>query len=200
MRTLDNRRNNLPSQSTPLVGREREVGEVCERLRGPDVRLLTLVGPGGTGKTRLALQAAADLLEEHEDGAFFVALATITDPDLVPSAVARALGVVEGGDRPLDEALKDYLREKRLLLVLDNFEQVMEAAPLLDGLLGAAPRLKVLATSRAALRLYGEHEYPVPPPAPRLPRARGGPAPIGTPRRSRPDMSVTHLTPHMSSA
>jgi predicted ATPase/class 3 adenylate cyclase len=163
LRTLDAYRNNLPTQPTPLVGREREVGAVCEGLRRPEVRLLTLVGPGGTGKTRVGLQAAAELIEGFEGGVFFVALAALNDPALVASTVAQSLGVTETGDRPLEERLKEYLRNRETLLLLDNFEQVLEAAPLLEGLLGSAPRLKALATSRAALRLYGEHEFPVPP-------------------------------------
>jgi class 3 adenylate cyclase len=163
LRTLDAYRNNLPIQPTPLVGREREVAAICERLRSPEVRLLTLVGPGGTGKTRAGLQAAAELVEEFEGGAFFVPLATVVDPALVASTVAQALGMTETGDRPLEEILKEYLRDRETLLLLDNFEQVLEATPLLEGLLAAAPRLKVLVTSRAALRLYGEHECPVPP-------------------------------------
>ena len=162
LRTLESRPNNLPMQPTPLVGREREVDDIRGRLLAPEVRLLTLTGPGGTGKTRLALQAAADLLEECEDGVFFVALATITDPTLVASTVAQALGVRERGDQPLIEGVKDYLKDKRLLLVLDNFEQVLEAAPLVGELL-SAPRLMVLATSRISLGVYGEHEYAVPP-------------------------------------
>src|SRR5919107_568219 len=162
LRTLESRPNNLPMQPTLLVGREREVGEVRERLLAPEVRLLTLTGPGGTGKTRLALQAAADLLEEFEDGVFFVALATISDPTLVVPTVAQALGVRESGDRPLTEGVRDYLKDKRLLLVLDNFEQVLEAAPM-SGELLSAPQVKVLATSRIPLGVYGEHEYTVPP-------------------------------------
>jgi predicted ATPase/class 3 adenylate cyclase len=163
LRTLEARPNNLPLQPTPLVGREREVEEVVERLRSEEVRLLTLTGPGGTGKTRLALQAAADLLEEFDDGVFFVALATITDSELLASAIAEPLGVKESGDQLLEESLKAYLRDKHLLLVLDNFEQVLEGAPLVGELLGACPKTKVLATSRIPLRLYGEQEYPVPP-------------------------------------
>jgi class 3 adenylate cyclase len=162
LRTLESRPNNLPMQPTLLVGREREVEEVRGRLLAPEVRLLTLTGPGGTGKTRVALQAAADLLDEFEDGVYFVALATITDPTLVASTFAQVLGVRESGDQPLIEGIKDYLRDKRLLLVLDNFEQVLEAAPLAGELL-SAPRLEVLATSRIALGVYGEHEYAVPP-------------------------------------
>jgi predicted ATPase/class 3 adenylate cyclase len=163
LRTLDAHGNNLPVQPTPLVGREREIREVAERVRSEEMRLLTLTGPGGTGKTRLGLQAAADLLDEFSDGAFFVALATITEPELVASTIARALGVKESAEQPLMESLKNYLRDKRLLLVLDNFEQVLEGAPVVAELLRTCPKLKVLATSRIPLKLYGEQEYPVPP-------------------------------------
>ena len=163
LRTLESLPNNLPLQPTPLVGREREVGEIAERVHGEEARLLTLTGPGGTGKTRLALQAAADLLEEFADGVFFVALATVTNPDLVPSAIAEPLGVRESAEQPLVESLEAYLHEKELLLVLDNFEQVLELAPFVGELLGACSKLKILATSRTPLRLYGEQEYPVPP-------------------------------------
>jgi predicted ATPase/class 3 adenylate cyclase len=163
LRTLESLRNNLPLQPTPLVGREREVEEVCERLRQEDIRLLTLTGPGGTGKTRLALQAAADLLEDFEDGVFFVYLAATTDPDLFLTQVAGALGLQESGDVPLEDLLKEYLGRRELLLVLDNFEQLLSAVPLVGELLSAAPRLKGLATSRIPLGIYGEHEYAVPP-------------------------------------
>jgi predicted ATPase/class 3 adenylate cyclase len=163
LKTLDARLNNLPVQPTPLVGREREVAEVAERLHSEEVRLLTLIGPGGTGKTRLALQTAADFLEKFEDGVFFVALATITDPTLVASAISQPLGVKESAEQPLEESLKVYLREKNLLLLLDNFEQILEGAPLVGELLGACPKLKVLVSSRISLRLYGEQEYMVPP-------------------------------------
>jgi predicted ATPase len=105
------------------------------------------------------LQAAAELIEGFEDGAFFVALGAVTNSALVASTVAGVLGVMETGDRPLEERLKEDLHHREMLLLVDNFEQVMEATPLLQGLLAAAPRLKVLATSRAALRLYGEHEF-----------------------------------------
>src|SRR5215211_897991 len=163
LRTLEGHPNNLPLQPTPLVGREREVEEVAERLRGEEVRLLTLTGPGGTGKTRLALQAGADLLEGADDGVFFVSLATITEPELVPSAIAGSLGLKESAEESLMETLESYLQQKRLLLILDNFEQVLEGATLVGALLGSCPNLKVLATSRIPLGLYGEQEYPVPP-------------------------------------
>jgi class 3 adenylate cyclase len=163
LRTLDTYRNNLPLQPTPLIGREKEVSEVCERLSHPEVRLLTLTGAGGTGKTRLALQAAAELTQEFDDGVFFVSLAAIRDPHLVVGAVAGTLGVREAGGQPLLQSLENYLGEKRMLLLVDNFEQVLEAAPMVAELLSAAPNLKVVATSRIPLRLYGEHEYSVPP-------------------------------------
>ena len=163
LRTLEAYRNNLPLQPTPLVGREREVSEVCEILRGDETRHLTLTGPGGIGKTRLALQAAADLLDDFPDGTFFAQLATFTDSELLLPSVAETLGVREVGEQPLDERLKEYLSERRLLLVLDNFEQVLEAAPAVSELLAGAAGLKVLATSRTPLRLYGEHVFPVPP-------------------------------------
>jgi len=163
LRTLEAKLNNLPLQPTPLVGRVREVEEVAERLRSEEERLLTLTGPGGTGKTRLALQVGADLLEEFEGGVFFVSLATITDPELVPSTIAGSLGLKESAEQLLEESLEAYLRQKRLLLILDNFEQVLEGTPVVGDLLGTCPELKVLATSRIPLRLYGEQEYHVAP-------------------------------------
>ena len=163
LRTLEKRRHNLPLQPTLLIGREREVGEVCERLGQEEIRLLTLTGPGGVGKTRLSLQAGADLLEDFEEGVFFVYLAALTDPDLFLTQVAGALGLQESGDISLGDSLKEYLRRRELLLVLDNFEQLLSAVPLVGELLSAAPRLKVLATSRIPLGIYGEHEYAVPP-------------------------------------
>jgi predicted ATPase len=162
LRTLDARRNNLPGQPTPLVGREREVAQVCEQVRNPDVRLLTLTGPGGTGKTRLGLQAAAELMDEFESGTFFVPLAPIIDPTLVAPTIARTLDL-ESGDQTPEELLRDYLRDKQTLLLLDNFEQVLGAAPLVTELLSISPNLKALTTSRIPLRLYGEYEFPVPP-------------------------------------
>ena len=162
LKTLDERLNNLPVQPTPLVGREKEVDEVSTLLRDEGVRLLTLSGPGGTGKTHLGLQVAAELLDEFEGGVCFVTLATIDDAALVEPTVAGALGVRESGGRPSDEALRDHLRDKEMLLMIDNFEQVLDAAPLVGRLLAACPALKVLTTSRSVLRVYGEREYPVP--------------------------------------
>jgi predicted ATPase/class 3 adenylate cyclase len=163
LKTLENRPTNLPSQPTPLLGRERELGAISGLLGRGATRLVTLTGPGGTGKTRLALQAAADALDEFPNGVFFVALAATSDPRLVVPTVAQALGVREGAGRTIDEALEDHLRDKRLLLLLDNFEQVVEVAPAVSGLLAACPDVKVLVTSREPLHLPGEQEYPVPP-------------------------------------
>jgi predicted ATPase/class 3 adenylate cyclase len=163
LRTLDARPNNLPAQATPFIGRDSELRSVKEKLSSPNMRLLTLSGVGGTGKTRLALHAAADMVDEFEHGVFFVPLAALGDPGLVLQAIAQAFGVREAAGRPLNELLQEHLRDKQILLVLDNFEQVIAAAPLVSDLLTAAPRLKVLVTSREVLRLNGESNYPVPP-------------------------------------
>lgn len=157
--------HNLPAQPTPFIGREQEVAAVCRLLTQdtPPVRLVTLTGTGGIGKTRLGLQVAVELLEHFADGVFFVPLADLSDPNLLVSAIARQLDVREGGSQPVLEILKSALREKCLLLVLDNFEQIITAAPLVAELLAVAPKLKVLVTSRALLHLRGEYEFPVPP-------------------------------------
>jgi predicted ATPase/class 3 adenylate cyclase len=201
LKTLDARINNLPAQPTPLVGRERELGEVRDLLRAEGVRLLTLTGPGGIGKTRLGLQVGAELLDDFEDGVFFVALAPLTDPALVASAIASPLGVVETGERSLKEGLETYLRDKEVLLLLDNFEQVLDAAPLLGELLSECPKLKGLATSRSVLKVYGEQEYPVPPlelprpgrlpPIDRLSQYEAVRLFIERAKAARPDFSVT---------
>src|SRR3990172_7701870 len=157
------RRNNLPAWPTAFIGREKEVEAVRNILRQEDVLLVTLTGPGGVGKSRLGVRVAADLLDEFEDGVFFVPLAPIRDPALVTSAIAATLGVRESSGQPLVSSLKDYLRSKHMLLVLDSFEQVTSAAPLVAELLAECPRLKILVTSRAPLRLRGEREFAVPP-------------------------------------
>jgi predicted ATPase/class 3 adenylate cyclase len=161
VRTVDARPTNLPPQRTSFVGREREVAEVTSLLA--ETRLLTLTGPGGTGKTRLALKAAAGQLDRFSDGVFFADLTPIVDPALVPSVIAQALLVREEAGRDLLDTLVDHLRDRHLLLVLDNSEQVIEAGAAIARLLDAAPRLTVLATSRAPFHISAEHEYQVAP-------------------------------------
>ncbi|HMA36183.1 MAG TPA: tetratricopeptide repeat protein, partial [Chloroflexia bacterium] len=154
---------NLPAPATPLIGRAPAVAAVAALLRPAGARLVTLTGPGGTGKTRLALQAAATLLDDFADGVYFVALAPVQHPALVIPAIAGTLGVPEVGYRPLFLCLQTYLASRQMLLVLDNFEQVLAAAGWVSRLLAAAPGLCVLVTSRERLQLPGEHEFPVPP-------------------------------------
>jgi hypothetical protein len=202
--TLERPTTNLPAQTTAFIGREREVAAVRDLLRRADARLVTLTGPGGTGKTRLSIQVATALLVSDSpslvpqrempalplvglgnrvgspeqgrnveaqpggeslfsNGVWFVNLAPISSPDLVASAIAQTLDVRETAGQPIHDLLKDYLREKRMLLLLDNFEQIVEAAPVIGELLATAPGLKVLVTSRMPLRLSGEREYAVPP-------------------------------------
>ncbi len=153
----------LPIPPTSLVGREREAAEAARLLRDGGVRLLTLTGPGGVGKTRLGLSIAADMAPRFPDGVVSLALAAVHDPALVPPAIAQALGLRDAGAGEALESIGAALREKDLLLLLDNFEQIMPAAPDIAALLAACPRLVVLVTSREALRLRGEHELPVPP-------------------------------------
>ncbi|MDQ3874764.1 MAG: NB-ARC domain-containing protein [Actinomycetota bacterium] len=162
-RTLENRPTNLPVQPTPLVGRDRELAEVASLLRREDVRLLTLTGPGGTGKTRLALQAAAELVEAYPDGVWFVNLAALTDHELVVPTIAQTLGLKEHPGESILDTVSAHVADKELLLLLDNFEQVAEAAPPLAQLLARAREPKLLVTSRAPLHLSAEREYAVRP-------------------------------------
>ena len=156
-------RGSLPMPSTPLIGREREIRELCDLLREEGVRLVTLTGPAGTGKTRLALQVGAELVDEVSDGVFFVSLAPVADPDDVIPAIAAALDVREVAGKTLAELVPSYLKHKKLLLILDNFEQVVEAAPQVANLLQGGPGITALVTSRTVLHLYGERQYAVPP-------------------------------------
>src|SRR6266849_1667335 len=162
LRTLDTQPNNLPIQPTPFIGREKEVAAVTALLRREDVRLLTLTGPGGTGKTRLGLQVAAELSEVFADGVFFVNLAPISDPSLVVPTIAQTLDVREAAGQPLLDLMSAFLREKQVLLLLDNFEQVASAALEVADLLTVCPRLKVLMTSREMLHVRAEREFAVP--------------------------------------
>ena len=161
IRSLDRTPTFLPSQPSTFVGRVREIEEGQRFLER--ARLVTLTGPGGTGKTRLSMRIAEEAAHEFADGTFFVPLAPISDPDLVPSTIAHSLGVqVSGTELPLARVL-DFVKGKRMLLVLDNFEQILAAAPVVGQLLGASPALKIITSSRAPLRIAGEQEFPVPP-------------------------------------
>ena len=160
IRSLDRRPNNLPTQLTSFVGREAELAEATRLLS--TTRLLTLTGPGGTGKTRLSLQLAASVSDQFEDGVWFVALEPVRDQSLVASRIAEALGLVETADRSARDLLAAWVTGRHALFVLDNFEQVIEAGPIVADLLRAGDRLSIIVTSRAPLHVSGEQEYPVP--------------------------------------
>ena len=151
--------HNLPGQPNPLLGRERELAQLVALLRRDDVRLVTITGPGGIGKTRLSVQVATELLDAFPDGVWNVRLSRLTDPALVVPTIATTLDLKESGALPLADVLRGYLRDKRLLLVLDNFEQVAAAASQVGDLLAVCPGVKALVTSRSSLRVQGEHEY-----------------------------------------
>jgi predicted ATPase/class 3 adenylate cyclase/DNA-binding CsgD family transcriptional regulator len=163
LKTLDIHPNNLPAQFTPLIGREKEVAAVQNLLHHEDVRLVTLTGPGGTGKTRLGLQVTAELCDLFIDGVYFVNLAPISDPAFVVPTIAQTLGIREVAGQSLPERLQEELQQKQLLLLLDNFEQVVSAALQVTDLLVACPKLKVLVTSRMVLHVRAEREFAVPP-------------------------------------
>jgi non-specific serine/threonine protein kinase len=162
----------LPRPLTSFVGREREVAAVIDRLRDEQIRLLTLTGPGGVGKTRLAIRAAAEAIDKFPDGIWFVALAPVRDPALVPATIAHAFEIRESAMRSPEEAVREFLRDRRALLVLDNFEHLLDAAPLVADLLAACAALTVLVTSRGVLHVSGEHTFAVPPMS--LPGSEGG--------------------------
>jgi predicted ATPase/class 3 adenylate cyclase len=175
LKTLTGGSSKLPRQPTRFLGREREVSEIVSLLQQPGTQLLTLTGPGGTGKTRLALQAAAELTDMFPDGVSFVPLGPVTDPTLVPSVVANALEIREDGSRSPAIAVQEWLRNRRVLLVLDNLEHLLAATPAIGDWLRTCAGLQILATSRAPLHLQAEHEYPVPPLG--LPQRKPPPAP-----------------------
>lgn len=160
IRSLDARPNNLPTQLTTFVGRERELADATALLEG--TRLLTLTGPGGTGKTRLSLQLAASVSERFPGGVFFVALEPVREAALIVPRIARVVGLAETGSRSAADVLAEWLANRRVLFVLDNLEQIPDAGGVVADLLRSAPELSIVATSRAALRVSGEQEYPVP--------------------------------------
>ncbi|HZS76206.1 MAG TPA: NB-ARC domain-containing protein [Ktedonobacteraceae bacterium] len=163
LKSLPHRVHNLPVLPTSFLGREHEVNGICDLLRRPEVRLVTLTGTGGIGKTRLALQVAAEVSDQFADGVFFVALAPVSDEGLVMPTIMQTLSIKESGEQPLLTQLKAALKERQMLLLLDNFEQVVEAAAQLAELLTACPRLKILVTSRIVLHVQAEYEFAVPP-------------------------------------
>jgi predicted ATPase/class 3 adenylate cyclase len=168
-RSIESRPSNLPAELTSFVGREAEIAEVERLVEG--ARLVTLTGAGGTGKTRLAIRVGSRLRGSFADGVFFVDLASVVDPAVVASTTAKALGVAEDGGRPVLDVLRSHLHDREVLVVFDNFEQVLAAAPTLEELLEGAPRTKAIVTSRIVLSVRGEQEFAVPPLAPPDPRA-----------------------------
>ncbi len=175
LRSQDARRLDVPAPTTEFIGREREIDAIAGIFRSSTTRLLTLTGAGGTGKSRLAIEAARRLVDDYDDGAIFVSLASVVKPGMVVPAIARALGVREDAGRDIALTVCEAIRGKKLLLVLDNFEQIVDAAPVVSTMLEAAPGLHVLVTSRERLHLSGEREYAVEPLA--LPQADHLPAP-----------------------
>jgi predicted ATPase len=163
LKTLDSHPHNLPVQPTPLIGREQQVAAILRLLSHEEVRLVTLTGPGGTGKTRLGLRVAAELCDTFTDGVYFVNLAPLSDPGLVVSTLAQTLDLKEVAGQSLLDLLKGSLHWKHLLLFLDNFEQVVDAAVDVADLLTVCPNLKVMVTSRMPLHVQGEQEFAVPP-------------------------------------
>jgi predicted ATPase len=176
VRYSEPRPSNLPVQRTAFIGREREAAALRQLLNRDDVRLTTLTGPGGIGKTRLALQVAEEIAERFQSGVRFVALSTVAEPELIVPTIAQAIGVRETGDLSPQESLQQYLRSlnQPLLLLLDNFERLVSAAAVIADLLSVGPKLKIVVTSQAALHVYGEHEFPVPPLT--LPDPKGTPS------------------------
>ncbi|MEO5952380.1 MAG: helix-turn-helix domain-containing protein, partial [Chloroflexia bacterium] len=154
-------KTNLPLVLTTLIGREQEQEEVRGRLMQPKVRLLTITGSPGTGKTRMAIEVATTLLGDFEDGVYQVELATLSDPAMVIPSIARALDLRETGAQSLEETLLGHIKDKRILLVLDNFEHLLDAGPEVVKLIQASPWIKVLITSREALHVRGERQYPL---------------------------------------
>jgi predicted ATPase/class 3 adenylate cyclase len=163
LKTLDRRAHNLPTQPTVLLGREQQLATLTALLERVEVRLVTITGVGGIGKTRLAMQLAAEVLEEFPDGVWYVRLSRLVDPELVLPTIAQTLGVKEVVGQPIARTLAEHLQEKRFLLVLDNFEQVVAAAPQIGDLLAESPGLKILVTSRVPLHLRAEHDYALTP-------------------------------------
>ncbi|MGO8948870.1 MAG: ATP-binding protein [Ktedonobacterales bacterium] len=201
LKSLDTHRHNLPIQPTPLLDREEQVPVLCMLLRSDGVHLVTLTGPGGIGKTRLALQVAAELVGDFSDGVWFVRLSRLVDPTLVVPTIAEALGLQEQGSQPIAETLRAHVADKRLLLVLDNFEQVVGAAREVADLLATSPGLRVLVTSRLSLRLSGEREFPLAPlplpgrgqrmPPEDLPQYAAVALFVGRAQAAKPDFTVT---------